>query len=306
MRAVWSYWSRPYAEAQGWQWREPLHHFLAWGLSFELARRHFPETALVTDSAGKALLVDQLGLPFDHVSTELDGLDGADPGLWALGKLLAFSVQEAPFVHLDTDVFLWRPLPIRLTTAPVLGQHPENFHVADEWSGARVIEDAFTDAGIRVRVPAEWEWARSLWGRTLNQVNCGIVGGTNIDFIRYYARLALDLVLNRRHAAAWKQIPDKRWLNTVIEQFTLAACAEFHRFAPESPFRGVHVRYLFPSTEAAFDRRYAERCGFTHLLAEAKGDPRVTERLERRMELQNHELYQRCVAVSAAAWAPDG
>jgi hypothetical protein len=296
MRAVWSFWSRPHAAAQGWQWREPLHHFLAWGLSLQLARRHYPETALVTDTPGRALLVDRLGLAFTHVSTELDELADADPRLWALGKLVAFSVQEEPFVHLDTDVFLWRALPARLTAAPVLGQHPENFHVADDWCGARIIENAFQNAALAL--PAEWEWARSLWGRRINQVNCGIVGGTNTAFIRYYAQLALDLVLNPRHAAAWREIHDRSDLNTSIEQFTLAACTEFHRFNPASPFPGVHLRYLFPSNEAAFDRRYAERFGFTHLLAEAKHDARVADRLERRVEREDGELYRRCVAVS--------
>ena len=196
MRAVWSFWSTPYREAQGWQWRRPLHHFLAWGLSLHLARRHYPETVLVTDSEGKALLIDTLGLSFCRVSTELDCLGDVDPGLWALGKLVAISAQDAPFVHLDTDVFMWRPLPVRLMGAPVLGQHLENFHVADEWSGARIIEEAFASAGLAL--PAEWEWARSLWGRRIHQVNCGIVGGTNVEFIRYYAKLALDLVLGSR------------------------------------------------------------------------------------------------------------
>jgi hypothetical protein len=180
----------------------------------------------------------------------------------------------------------------------VLGAHPETFHVADERSEARMIEQAFARSGLPL--PAEWEWARSLWGRRLHQVNCGIVGGTNVAFIRYYARLALDLALGARHARAWEQIGERRNLNTTIEQFLLAACAEYHRFNPDSPFGAVHVRYLFPSTEAAFDRGYAARLGFTHLLAEAKRDARVTERLERRVELEDRELFERCVAVSDA------
>lgn len=105
------------------------------GLSLLLARRHYPETALVTDSAGKALLVDTLGLSFTSVSTELDCLRDADPDLWALGKLVAYSIQDEPFIHLDTDVFLWRALPARLTSAPVLAQHREQF---DTDSGAAI------------------------------------------------------------------------------------------------------------------------------------------------------------------------
>src|SRR5450432_369119 len=126
MRAVWSFWSKPFFASNGRVWREPIHHLLAWGLSHRLARQHYPETVLITDNAGKRLLVDQLGLELTHVSTELERLQSVDPGWWALGKLVAYGLQDQPFVHLDTDVFLWKPLPPRLVSAPVFSQCPED------------------------------------------------------------------------------------------------------------------------------------------------------------------------------------
>ena len=83
-------------------------------------------------------------------------------------------------------------------------------------------------------------------------------------------------MLNPRHAAAWAAVPDKASLNMTVEQFLLPACLDFHRFDPGSPHRGVYLRYLFPSTSAAFDPAQAARLGFTHLLAEAKQDAQVT------------------------------
>ena len=121
MRAVWSFWSKPFYAGSGWRWREPVHHLLAWGLSLRLARSHYPETVLITDTPGKTLLINQLGLSFTHVSTELDRLQDEYPGLWALGKLVTYSLQDKPFVHLDTDVFLWRPLPGRITSSSSAG-----------------------------------------------------------------------------------------------------------------------------------------------------------------------------------------
>src|ERR1700733_2703918 len=118
MRAVWSFWSRPYQAHTGQRWSSPMHHLLAWGLSLDTARRHYPETVLVTDSAGKQLLVDRLGLGFKSVSTELDRLAGADPAWWALGKLVAYSLQDQPFVHIDSDVFLWKSLSKEVAEAP--------------------------------------------------------------------------------------------------------------------------------------------------------------------------------------------
>ena len=70
MRAVWSFWSKPFKSCKGRIWREPSHHLLAWGLSLRLARQHFAETLLVTDTPGKRMLVDALGSRY----LELDGL----------------------------------------------------------------------------------------------------------------------------------------------------------------------------------------------------------------------------------------
>jgi hypothetical protein len=302
MRAVWSFWSKPFYAGHGWRWHEPVHHLLAWSLSLRLASSHYPQTTLITDTPGKELLAHRLGLKFTHVSTELDRLENADPALWALGKLVAYSLQDEPFVHLDADVFLWRRLPDRLTSAPVFAQSPEDFHSVDQADGPRPIEDAFRRAGLSL--PAEWEWARSLGGRRFREANCGILGGTNADFLRHYARLALDLALNPAHSSAWATIPDASGLNTVIEQFFLLACLSYHRFNPASPHRGVYVRYLFPSAADAYSRDQAARAGYTHLLGPAKQNEYVTTRLEQRVRTDDAEFYQRCVAVSGRIVEP--
>src|SRR5579871_3789824 len=161
MRAVWSFWSRPFEAHKCFIWHKPLHHLLAWGLSLRAAARHYPETVLITDRAGKKLLVDQLGLSFTHVSTELERLRDVDLDWWALGKLVAYNIQDRPFVHLDTDVFLWKPLPLHLTQATVFAQNPEypGFHATSNYGAPPEIERSFAADGIEL--PVEWRWARS-------------------------------------------------------------------------------------------------------------------------------------------------
>src|SRR5215831_11437259 len=110
MKVVWSFWSKPFLKQQSF-WKSGYHHLLSWVLSTQVARRHFPSTALYTDDAGKEILVGEIGLEFEQVSTCLNELTDHDPEFWCLGKILAYSRQEEPFVHLDNDVFLWNPLP---------------------------------------------------------------------------------------------------------------------------------------------------------------------------------------------------
>lgn len=124
------------------------------------------------------------------------------------------------------------------------------------------------------------------------------MGGTRIDFIRYYANLAIDLVLNPNHTSAWQMFPDLAPYNMVVEQFLLDACFEFHRSHPESPFRGIHMRYLFPTHTEAFDQHTAGRVGFTHLLGDAKRDPHIAHRLEERTQLEDMPFYQHCLQLS--------
>src|SRR5260370_21308632 len=111
MRAVWSLWRKPFWAHKGRIWREPRHPLLAWGLSLNLARRHFAETQLVTDTPGKIMLIDRLGPELDDIRVDLDGLRDTDPGWWALGKLIAYSLPKGPFAHPHTDVCLCNALP---------------------------------------------------------------------------------------------------------------------------------------------------------------------------------------------------
>ena len=109
MRAVWSLWSKPMHGAYRGGWPSLHHHLLSWVLSVETCRRFFDGAHLVADNEAATLLVDRLGLEFDTVSLELDALDTADPDLWALGKLHAYRAQTEPFLHIDADVYMWKP-----------------------------------------------------------------------------------------------------------------------------------------------------------------------------------------------------
>jgi hypothetical protein len=295
MRAVWSFWPKPFARARAHAWGTELNHLLAWALSFETARRHHPHTSLVTDDDGARLLVDGLGLDFDSVSLGCNRLQGVDPAWWTLGKLVAISEQQEPFVHLDPDVFLWSALPTTLTAAPVFVQNPESYSAGDTYYQPELFEAALRpDAATWL--PPEWSWYRTP-GAVPRGECCGIVGGNHVAFLRHYARQGLRLVNEPGNLTALRALPDRRALTITLEQYLLAACIEHHRGRTGSPYRDVDVSYLFPSWAQAGDEAQAAQRGFTHLIADTKRQPDVMQRLERRVRDQYPGRYERCLAL---------
>lgn len=289
MRAVWSFWSAPYVAHYRDAWVRPIDHLLSWVVSVQAARQHHAETVLVTDTPGRRWLVEQLGLPFDSVCTDLDALHDADPDWWMLGKLVAYSRQTAPFVHLDSDVYLWAALPARVAAAPVFTQNPEQ-HLAGRDYRPADVEQAMAATGGRL--PPEWHWGSSR-GPVLSAENCGLLGGQDADFLRHYAQAAIDLLLHPENRAGWQRLPEKRHHNFVVEQFFLAACIGYHRARPDSPWRGVRAEHLFPSWAEAFDPNHAARAGYTHLMA-AKRHRAAGRKLEARVRRDWPDFFRRC------------
>ena len=289
--AVWSLWTAPLTGGSHPGWGTPRHHLLSWVLSVRLARPLFGRLVLVTDSRGAALLRDGLGLPFDEVSTALDALHGLDPDWWAVAKLHACAMQETPFVHLDSDVYLWRPLPERLLAAPVFAEHPETGELGASCYRPEEVEAALRRSGGWL--PEELAAWMPHGGR-LTAPNCGVLGGTAVGFLRHFAAQALRLVGHPDNQAAWRSRPVAGDA-IVVEQLLLAACVAYHAARPGSPHAGVRLDYLFESGAAAW--REAEAAGYTHLVAGAKRDPEILARLDRVVARDWPEDHARACAL---------
>lgn len=282
MRAIWSFWTKPHRSFSGWQWLTNRHQLFSWILSVKAAARHFEETALFTDDEGARLLVDRLQLPFTEVSTALNDLQDQDPDWWMLGKLYTYHLQRAAFVHIDYDVYLWKALPGRLTSAAVLAQNPED---PREHSGydAEACESVIRSLGDGW-IPPEWSWYRAQ--KSIQQAaNCGIVGGNRSEFLSEYAEIVIRLLRNPLNRAAFNTLGNKKLFNTFFEQYLLCACAAY---------RGVEIEYLFESMADAVTPIRAEELGYTHLWGGAKMDRAIANRLEGRVARDFPECFDRC------------
>ncbi len=292
MRAVWSFWTKPYLAHRRSAWLSEKHHFLSWVLSVERARRHYPDTMLVTDDAGARILVDGLGLAFRRVSTALNALRDRDPAHWSLGKSYAYFLQDVPFVHIDSDVFLWRRLHPDVEGAPVLAQNEEPFRRNEFYYFPEEFERE-ARAVCGAWLPLEWRWYRSSL-RPQKGLCCGVFGGQRVDFIRHYAALSIRLVEEAVNGYCWRRLQHVCSC-LLFEQYLLAACLEYHGACPASPFRGVRAVCVFPSLAAAYEPSRAALAGYTHLLAGAKHDVALAERLERRVLADHPAAYDRCI-----------
>jgi hypothetical protein len=276
-----------------WSWPSDKHHWLAWVLSVETAKQHYPEAWLVTDDAGVRVIVDGLGLQFTRLSTDLNALAGHDPDWWALGKICAYRLQTEPFVHLDSDVFLWKRLPQRLECADVFAQNPNPISASTRYYQAERLEHVLSPASGGW-LPAEWLWYRRAI-RNQRAEACGIVGGNRTDLINCYAEAALRLINEPRNQQALQSLPDKRMQWLLIEEYLLAAFVEFHKASAVLPLGSVRIEYLLTSDADRWNPERAAQAGFTHLIGDAKRNPLLADRLERRVQRDYPDHYERCI-----------
>lgn len=291
-RAVWSFWSKPFQTDRKSFWFSEKHHLLSWILSFEKACQHYPETVLITDDDGAHMLVDGLGLEFETVSTELNVLATKDIDWWVSGKLYAYRSQTQPFIHLDSDVYLWKPLPDRVTSTPIFAQNSEYFPFGDSHSWYR--PEILTE---KLNSHQGWlpkEWSFYVGNRRNEAISCGILGGNQLDFIRYYADTAIRLIESPDNQLGLSFL-DKQMDSVLIEQYFLAVCLAYHQKEKTSQYHDIDIQYLFASPADAFTPHKAKEVGYTHLIAGSKRNKVLVDRLERRVAKDYPDRYQRCL-----------
>lgn len=291
LQAVWSFWSKPHRSGRSTEWASEFHHALAWCLSVELARKHYPDTQLMTDDFGAHLLIDQLALPFTRVSTALNTLKAVDPQWWSLGKLVAYAAQDRPFVHIDADAFLWKPLPERVARASVFTQHPEPMAPGQSYQRPEELGYALQTTGGWL--PDEWRWFRK--APQQRGECCGILGGNDLEFIHYYATLALSIVKGPENQAGLASLPHKDVTMIAVEQYMIAACVEYQH-AHRARHGDVTLANIFASWDELLDPDAADRVGLIHLLSTAKRHAMLMRKLEARVWRDFPQRYARCEA----------
>lgn len=98
---------------------------MSWALSCLQLKQFYDEIELITDSEGADLLINKLHLPYTSYLTTLDKLNDENPAIWTLGKIAAYEMQQEPFIHVDGDIYIWKPFPKRIENAGIVAQNIE-------------------------------------------------------------------------------------------------------------------------------------------------------------------------------------
>ena len=154
-------------------------------LSIVCASKHFPEVQMISSSWANDVF-KQLKLPVTDYSNKLDEIKGISRFFWAYGKLIAYCEQKEPFVHLDNDVFLWQPLPLRILTARLCFQSKEPFNLPG-YNYYKLLKPCFKKATVKPKVIVNNPVRDFAY-------NCGICGGNDLSLYEEWRKCSAEYI----------------------------------------------------------------------------------------------------------------
>ena len=247
--------------------------------SWFYASEHYENVYLVTDSKSKPLFSN---IPFTKIYTELDSLSNLDPKYyryWSLGKIKTMEFAAGfnrPFVQIDYDVFLRRPLPEWLISADLFCQSPEPVDIFPY--NLDVFYEKFGYFGYSK-------------DKSLDAYNCGIFGVSNLDFIKKFAKSAFAFVEHVDNQWVFDLEHDKENYNgshmylssasSNLAGFQCAIWIEQYYLACAAKQEGIEVKLLFNGWERNEEfSKLAEKYGYIHLM-EGKNNPIRIEQINK-------------------------
>lgn len=282
LKIIQTFWSKPIYEKSNFihnrhkgGWLSEKHFATACALSFTMLKKIYGNVELYTDKKGKKWLIDELGLEYDKVYIKLDLFNFLPSALWAIPKIYVFSIQEEPFIHIDLDVFIWEKFSDHFLKAPLFAQ---NF-------------DKNQDYNIEAILYLEKNKSSDILKKYLNysdynSINAGIIGGTDIEFIKDYSTTALNFINDIEKE--WNSNEAAK-LNFIAEQFF---------FYQLSLIKKKKINFLFESVghenQDLMKFYLVPSCiNYIHLISNAKKNPYACHMIECHLYNENKKLLER-------------
>ncbi len=272
--ALYSFWSKPYLANKGFkkfgEFNNKSDFILSWSTSVKLSKLYFNEVILVTDNWSWKNIFKKLKLPFDNILTKLDDIIISEK-LWSISKAYAIKYMENPFIHIDSDVFIWKKLKDDFLKADILVQNEEGIKDKNQYL---------------LYIGLEWDYINYLNGtceylnnfnakdRDVSAYNCGIIGGNNIDFLKKYADEMINLSVEYSLKDKYINCYTTAWL----EQALLYSMCEKHN---------IDVKLLI--NDLTMEQNF-----YTHLAGQTKRNPLLIKKLKNKYNI----LFEKNVSIN--------
>lgn len=276
-RLVYSYWNPDgFSNTSGY---EKFDDFLmSISLSLNVSRKHFKETVLVTNSFGKELLIDKLKLPFDIVSTEFDKYNHLHRMWWGWFKVLAYSLQDKPFIHIDNDAFFIDKPSSEVLNAKLCFQSIETpFEGGYGWYKHLLPVSSKAPRYPKVVLDNPVGYA----------FNCGIAGGNDLGIIKEWFDISSEFVLSEENQPYLQSNEFSIHQNLIHEQYFIASLTKSKKWLPNK-----EIKFLL-RTNTIMQDCYRKDQRFTHFWGLTKKESNVVNRIENRMKNDYPETYNK-------------
>ena len=257
---------------------------MGWALSCLQLRKYYDDVVLYADDVTAKLLIDTLRLPYTEVICSLNELSQYDSRLWALPKIHAYSKQTTPFLHVDGDVFIFKPFAENLLKNDLIAQNLE-FSIDFYEKHMKKLESLVSYVPVEISEIRRTE-------KEIRSHNAGILGGNDLDFFKEYTEKAFECI--KKNKAAFSKI-DLGVFNVFFEQ-----CL-FHALVKKgNKTVGVEIPGIVGDTdyvdlgdfhEVPFNRQYL------HLLGNFKRNKSVCDQMAYRLRMDNPEYYYRVISL---------
>jgi len=263
IRIIQTFWSGDHNPLEcGYGWSHAEHNLMSWALSCHSLREHYSHTELYTDQRGYETLVEILRLPYTKVHVVYDD-SLCLPQHWALAKIRTYAMQTEPFLHIDGDIYVPRPLSQEALSAPLVAQNREVGTVYYR----RMMENVQRHGEIKLPPYI----TDALRNDSVASYNMGMFGGTDLGFIHRYCQESFSF-LKRNHMNDRSHPNSRVCCNILFEQVFFAVLADLEDRKVTSML-GRAVRDEGYSGHEFCDLSYWSQRPFFHLLGGHKHNP---------------------------------
>jgi hypothetical protein len=185
MKVMQIFWSKPAFDLVSIRynggWLERKYYYMSLCLSCLMLKQWHPELSLITDRRGKNLLIHQLGLPYNNVSTELEDFADCQSDFGMIVRLSCFQRQRAPFLCVDGDVYINEGLSPSIWKSNFIVQQETLLGKEEAGKLAELLK--FMGKG---QDPAS--------GEPVRNYEQGVIGGNDLPKLTTYTKETLDFL----------------------------------------------------------------------------------------------------------------